>query len=157
MSRPPAGNRYSVMMYMLAIATLLWTLPSPSAAMGRTASDTMVAAKLLSVTDTSGFNSAQADPGSHYVVAKVQLKNLSDVALPFYRIQPTLMRGATRVAAGQFYDDNRNELGSGNATPGETVTYIAVFTIGDGVKSDSILLHPPFIPSTSHPDLLLKK
>src|SRR5215472_18057056 len=98
---------------------------------GGFASDGMVAARLVSVKDASMFASATANTGAHFVIAAIQLKNVSDVALPFYKIETSLVNGNKRVASGKFYDTKGGELGTGNATPGEILNYLDVFEIGD--------------------------
>lgn len=122
---------------------------------GGFASDGTVAVRLVSVKDETSFQGVAPDPGAHFVVATLQVKNLTDVALPLYQLETSLMNGTTHVNAGQLYDSAGATLGTGNATPGQTVTYLDVFEINDGVAATAISVHPPFAPSGTPADLQL--
>jgi hypothetical protein len=62
------------------------------------------------------------------------------------------VNGTAHVDDGQLYDQNGADLGTGNATPGEAITYLAVFEVNDGVATSGILVHAPFASK----DILLK-
>jgi hypothetical protein len=123
---------------------------------GGFATDGTIAARLVSVKTVKSFQGNAPDPGAHFVMATIQLKNLTDVGLPLDQVETSLVAGGTHLGDGQFYDANGNDLQLSNATPGQTVTYLDVFEINDDVAADAILVHPPFAPKSVPADMLLK-
>jgi hypothetical protein len=127
--------------------------PSGVAAAGSgSATNGMIAAHLVSVKSATTFDGTSPDPGAHFVLATIQLKNLTDMALPLYQVKTSLVNGSSHVDDGQLYDSTGADPGVGNATPGETITYLVVFEIDDGVAADAILMQAPFASK----DILIK-
>lgn len=123
---------------------------------GGFASDGTVAVRLVSVKTATSFQGNAPDPGAHFVFATVQLKNLTSAPVAMYQVQTSMVHGAQHVNDGQFYDAAGHDLPETDVSPGQTVTYLAVFEIDDGVPADAILVHPPFAPTTRPVDMLLK-
>lgn len=123
---------------------------------GGFATDGSVAARLVSVKNSMSFQGNAPDPGAHFVMAVLELKNISSVPVPMFQVQSSMVAGSQHLNDGQFYDQNGNDLPDTQVSPGQTVTYLDVFELNDGVTADAILLHPPFAPATRPIDILLK-
>ena len=123
---------------------------------GGFATDGTIAARLVSAKSATSFQGNAPDPGAHFVMALVQLKNVSSDPVPMYKTEATLVSGSQHLNDGQWYDQDGHELTQENVGGGQTVTYLAVFELNDGVTADAILLHPPFAPTTAPIDILLK-
>lgn len=123
---------------------------------GGFASDGTIAARLVSVKIAKSFQGNAPDPGAHFVFATMQLKNLSSAPVAMYQVQTSMVRGSQHINDGQFYDSKGRDLSETDVAPGQTVTYLDVFEIDDGVAADAILVHPPFAPTTRPIDMLLK-
>jgi hypothetical protein len=123
---------------------------------GGFATDGTVAARLVSVKEATSFQGNAPDPGAHFVMATLQLKNLTNAPVSMYQVQTSMVAGSQHLNDGQFYDANANDLPDTDIAPGQTVTYLDVFELDDGVHADAILVHPPFAPTTAPVDILLK-
>jgi hypothetical protein len=123
---------------------------------GGFATDGTIAVRLVSVKDASSFQGNAPDPGAHFVFATMQLKNQSSAPVAMYQVQTSMVKGSLHVNDGQFYDAAGHDLTDTEVSPGQTVTYLAVFELDDGVAVDAILVHPPFAPTTRPVDILLK-
>ena len=123
---------------------------------GSFATDGTVAARLVSVKRASTFQGNAPDPGAHFVMAIIQLKNLTQTPVPMYQVQTSMVAGSKHLNDGQFYDTNANDLTDTDVAPGQTVTYLDVFELNDDATADAILVHPPFAPASAPIDILLK-
>lgn len=123
---------------------------------GGFASDGTVAARLVSVKSSNSFQGNAPDPGAHFVMATLDFKNLSTSPVSMYKVETSMVAGSTHLNDGQLYDTNGNDLPDTDVAPGQTVRYLDVFELNDGVSADAILLHPPFAPTSSPVDILLK-
>jgi hypothetical protein len=123
---------------------------------GGFATDGTIAVKLVSVKRDNLFQGNAPDPGAHFVKAVLQFKNVSNAPVPMYQVQPSLLAGGKHLNDGQLYDPSGNDLTDTQVSPGQTVTYLAVFELNDGVTADAMLIHPPFAPGTGPVDITLK-
>lgn len=123
---------------------------------GGFATDGTIAAHLVSVKTGSSFQGNAPDPGAHFVFATMQLKNQTSAPVAMYQVQTSMVKGSQHVNDGQFYDTAGHDLTQTDVSPGQTVTYLDVFELDDGVAVDAILVHPPFAPTTRPVDILLK-
>jgi len=123
---------------------------------GGFATDGTVSARLVSVKTATSFQGNAPDPGAHFVMAVMQLKDVAKVPVPMYQVQTSMVAGAKHLNDGQFYDQSGNDLTDTDVAPGQTVTYLDVFELNDGITADSILVHPPFAPTNAPIDIYLK-
>ena len=123
---------------------------------GGFASDGAIAVRLVSVKKAMSFQGNAADPGAHFVMAAMELKNLTAAPVPMYDVQTSMVKSGVHVNDGQFYDTAGHDLNQTEVSPGQTVTYLDVFEINDDVAADGILVHPPFAPTTRPVDMVLK-
>ena len=123
---------------------------------GGFATDGTVAARLVSAKEEASFQGNAPDPGAHFVTALIAFKNVSNSPVPMYQVQTSMVAGGQHLNDGQLYDASGNDLPETDVAPGQSVTYLDVFELNDGVKADSILVHPPFAPTTAPVDILLK-
>jgi len=123
---------------------------------GGFATDGTIAAHLVSVKQAGSFQGNAPDPGAHFVMATIELKNVSHAPVSMYLVQTSMVAGSTHLNDGQFYEQSGTDLPQTDVSPGQTVTYLDVFELDDGVKADAILVHPPFAPTTAPVDILLK-
>ncbi len=123
---------------------------------GGFATDGTVSARLVSVKRATSFQGNAPDPGAHFVMAVIQLKNVTRGPVDLYRVETSLVAGGKHINDGQFYDLKGNDLPLDQTAPGQTVTYLDVFELNDGVAVEYILVHPPFAPTTSPVDMVLK-
>jgi hypothetical protein len=123
---------------------------------GGFATDGTIAARLISVKQETSFQGNAPDPGAHFVMATLQLKNLTNAPVPMYQVLTSMVAGSQHLNDGQFYDASGNDLPQTDVAPGQSVTYLDVFELNDGVSADAILVHPPFAPTTAPVDILLK-
>lgn len=123
---------------------------------GGFATDGTIAVRLVSVKKAMSFQGNAPDPGAHFVLATMQLKNLTSAPVAMYDVQTSMVKGAEHVNDGQFYDTAGHDLSQTDVSPGQTVTYLDVFEINDDIAADGILVHPPFAPTTRPVDMVLK-
>ena len=123
---------------------------------GGFATDGTIAVRLVSVKKAMSFQGNAPDPAAHFVLATMQLKNLTSAPVAMYEVQTSMVKGSQHVNDGQFYDTAEHDLTQTDVAPGQTVTYLCVFEIDDDVAADGILVHPPFAPTTRPVDMLLK-
>jgi len=123
---------------------------------GGFASDGTIAVRLVSVKKSMSFQGNAPDPGAHFVMATMQLKNLTSAPVAMYDVQTSMVKSGQHVNDGQFYDTAGHDLSQTDVSPGQTVTYLDVFEIDDDIAADGILVHPPFAPTTRPVDVMLK-
>jgi len=123
---------------------------------GGFATDGTIAVRLVSVKKSMSFQGNAPDPGAHFIMATMQLKNLTSAPVAMYDVQTSMVKGGQHVNDGQFYDTAGHDLSQTDVSPGQTVTYLDVFEINDDIAADGILVHPPFAPTTRPVDMVLK-
>ena len=123
---------------------------------GGFATDGTIAVRLVSVKSATSFQGNAPDPNAHFVIATMQLKNQTSAPVAMYQVQTSMIKGGQHVNDGQFYDAAGHDLTETGVAPGQTVTYLDVFELDDGVAVDAILVHPPFAPTTRPIDIVLK-
>jgi len=123
---------------------------------GGFATDGTIAVRLVSVKKSMSFQGNAPDPGAHFIIATMQLKNLTSAPVAMYDVQTSMVKSGQHVNDGQFYDTAGHDLSQTDVSPGQTVTYLDVFEINDDIAADGILVHPPFAPTTRPVDMVLK-
>lgn len=133
------------------------TLPRTESRVGGPwASDGSVAVHVVSLRSAKEFQGNAPDPGTHFVEAVVQLKNLSRESVSLYKVQTSMVKEKNHIGEGQFYKTDGSDVDVVDAPPGTTVTYLDVFEIADNDHPDAILIHPPFVQNTSAIDMLIR-
>src|SRR5689334_9260718 len=84
---------------------------------GGFATDGTISVRLVSINKATSFQGNASDPGAHFVLAMMQLKNLTSAPVAMYQVQTSMVRGSQHVNDGQFYDTAGHDLTQTDVSP----------------------------------------